>query len=65
MDAPCRDCLDRHIGCHATCEKYKAFHDEQMEMRRKKRIGFEHTEYLGSLTLQRHKRRRNKNGYPM
>ena len=19
---PCRDCTERHIGCHATCEKY-------------------------------------------
>lgn len=65
MDAPCRDCKDRHVGCHARCERYIAFNEEQKELRKKKRSGFEYTGYLGSLTLQRHKRRRNKNGYPM
>lgn len=23
--APCRDCTERFVGCHATCEKYAAF----------------------------------------
>ena len=23
--APCKDCPDRHEGCHAECEKYQAF----------------------------------------
>lgn len=25
MNAPCKDCTDRHIHCHSECEKYKAF----------------------------------------
>lgn len=25
ITAPCKDCEDRKIGCHGTCEKYKDF----------------------------------------
>lgn len=25
MTAPCKGCEDRKVGCHATCEKYKAY----------------------------------------
>lgn len=25
MRAPCKDCPDRHPGCHGQCEAYKAF----------------------------------------
>jgi len=25
MTAPCKDCSERHVGCHSTCLKYKAF----------------------------------------
>lgn len=28
MDAPCKDCPDRVVGCHSSCEKYKAFREE-------------------------------------
>lgn len=26
-DAPCRDCVSREVGCHAGCERYKAYAD--------------------------------------
>ncbi len=29
MNAPCKDCPDRVLGCHSTCEKYKAFQTER------------------------------------
>ena len=29
--APCKDCEDRHSGCHSECEKYKAFKEEQYD----------------------------------
>lgn len=29
----CKDCPDRHVGCHGTCERYKA---ERAEMDRLK-----------------------------
>lgn len=33
---PCKDCEDRHAGCHAGCEKYtawKAAHDAEKNAR--------------------------------
>lgn len=27
IQAPCKDCPDRHIKCHASCEKYKKYCD--------------------------------------
>ena len=39
MKPPCgKDCQDRHIGCHGTCEKYLAFRaerDEELKRRQK------------------------------
>ena len=31
LSAPCKDCGDRVIGCHSTCDKYKQFLDERKE----------------------------------
>lgn len=25
--SPCKDCTDRCIGCHSTCERYKEYKD--------------------------------------
>jgi hypothetical protein len=25
MNAPCKDCEKRHLGCHSKCEEYQAF----------------------------------------
>lgn len=33
MKAPCKDCPDRHTGCHAECEKYQTFAKEREEER--------------------------------
>lgn len=38
MTAPCKDCPDRELTCHTSCEKYKAFTeycDERRSERRK------------------------------
>ena len=24
--APCKNCKDRYVGCHGSCEQYQAFH---------------------------------------
>jgi hypothetical protein len=31
----CRDCTERHIGCHSECEKYKAYCAERAELKAK------------------------------
>ena len=30
---PCKDCLDRHIGCHAACDRYAEFCRENQEQK--------------------------------
>ena len=35
LSAPCKDCGDRGIGCHSTCDKYKQFADKRKEYVRK------------------------------
>lgn len=27
----CKDCPDRHVACHCECEKYQAYHAQQVE----------------------------------
>ena len=36
MTAPCKDCRERHHGCHSECEKYLAFSKENEERRKAK-----------------------------
>lgn len=38
MNAPCKDCPDRHSVCHDTCERYQAFHQERVEISRKRQM---------------------------
>ena len=32
-NAPCRDCSDRTVGCHATCEKYAKYKKDMDKLR--------------------------------
>ena len=32
-NAPCRDCASREVGCHAGCERYKAYADGRERVR--------------------------------
>lgn len=32
-DSPCYGCEDRHVGCHAECEKYQAWAERQERLR--------------------------------
>lgn len=38
MNAPCKDCPCRHVGCHSTCEKYQAFRRERDAVNRERNI---------------------------
>ena len=41
---PCKDCADRHDGCHAGCEKYQKYiqnkHEKQEALKKWKRDTF-------------------------
>ena len=41
MQAPCKDCPDRHTLCHSTCEKYIEYNKYREEVRAKKREFYE------------------------
>jgi hypothetical protein len=51
MKAPCQDCTDREVGCHSSCDKYKAFKqkcDELRELRNRKKqeeYAFDHSRF--------------------
>ena len=38
MVAPCKDCTERHVGCHSTCQGYKDF-VKWNGMKNRKRLG--------------------------
>lgn len=36
MEAPCKDCKDRQLGCHSKCKEYKAFAKRQEKLRQER-----------------------------
>lgn len=38
MKAPCRECGDRKVGCHARCKKYLEFAKANKELAKKRRL---------------------------
>ena len=45
MNSPCKDCEERHHGCHAHCEEYKTYHDNNMRRIEEKRRANDVREY--------------------
>lgn len=37
MNAPCHGCEERVPGCHAECRKYKAYHEERLNILKQRR----------------------------
>ena len=61
MQPPCKDCPDRFLGCHSTCEKYIAYDKYRKEMLAKRaeqnRLTYG---YLNSNRFNKKKRKVNK-----
>ena len=36
--APCKDCKDRHVGCHGKCEKYLEYKKELQKAKHQEKI---------------------------
>ena len=36
--APCKDCKDRHVGCHGKCEKYLEYKKELQKAKCQEKI---------------------------
>ena len=37
MNAPCKDCPKRVLGCHSTCAEYKEFSDTSQQINKQRR----------------------------
>lgn len=37
MDAPCKDCTRREVGCHGKCESYVEWQKEHVEQKRQEK----------------------------
>lgn len=58
--APCKNCLDRELGCHSTCEKYIQFQvDNKAETEARRSIMNEHNQHVSFLAEQKRKRMRS------
>lgn len=57
--APCKDCPDRRVGCHSTCEKYLAFRKERDELNEKtyKQKEVEYADYTRYMRALREKQK--------
>ena len=40
-DNPCRECTDRHAGCHGTCKAYLDWHEQHIQKQREIRSKIE------------------------
>ena len=45
MNAPCKDCEERHHNCHAHCEAYREYNDENVQRNAEKRRRIEIRQY--------------------
>lgn len=43
---PCYGCADRHIKCHAECERYKEWLNKLEAIKREREKSLEYTRYL-------------------
>lgn len=63
LKPPCKDCPDRYVGCHSTCEKYIAYDKSRKELyaQRDKRYQLESDIYMVALTKKKkvHKNENN------
>lgn len=58
---PCKNCEDRHVGCHAECEKYRKAKEETEAARGREKLSREADGYYADYakeTLRRMKNRR-------
>ena len=59
MKAPCKDCPDRQVNCHSTCEKYIEFKKESDRLREERFAKGEANRYEIERNNRRYKHFRN------
>lgn len=49
MTSPCKDCTDRHDGCHGKCERYQAFRTEIEERKPNNYADYDYRRYVSGV----------------
>jgi hypothetical protein len=62
MNPPCKDCPNRQIGCHSTCEKYSEFRKERDALNEKihKQKEAEYAEYCRYMQALKEKQKQSR-----
>jgi hypothetical protein len=61
MNAPCKDCPKRVLGCHCTCAEYKAYSDTRQQTNKQRRVdGMFHDNPHRIKQSRRHMKKRGK-----
>ena len=50
---PCKDCLDRVVGCHIECERYKAYLEENERIKEEKRQSYRYLSPRARVAMKR------------
>ena len=61
MNAPCFNCTERHVGCHAECDKYQAYHAERLKVYEANRKNGDLNDFLESVKRHRNDRNHSRN----
>ena len=40
MICPCKDCGDRQIGCHSSCDRYAEYNSENIKRRNERQLDY-------------------------
>ena len=60
--SPCLDCIDRDVGCHSDCERYKvwktSFEAEKIKLRQQEKLENIATDYKVEKNVRRRWKRR-------
>ena len=59
-NAPCKDCQDRHSGCHPQCEAYKLYAEKREQARQERYMIKEIAEARYAGSIRRREKRRKK-----
>ena len=56
----CKDCTDRHLGCHSDCKKYlsskEKYESNKAEIRRQKALNSQYDGFMKEQSIRRERR---------
>ena len=61
MSSPCKNCTNRKVGCHSSCDRYKDWHGEYSKRKNKIRESADLQRKLDDFAIQSVMRKRKNN----